>query len=333
MRITLGEGNTPLVESVRIGPSLGMRKLYFKLETTNPTGSYKDRFVAAEVGRLVQAGAPECVSTSSGNTGASLAAYCARYAVRCTILVDDHAPAAKLVQMQAHGARVIRVKDFVQDPAVTVRALDILEKSGVPMVVSAYRYCPEGMMGTEQIGREILAQAPKRVRNIFVPMGGGGLYIATVRGTQAAVRVHAVQPEGCSTMVAAYQRGDENITPVMNASRISGLTVPYDIDATVALHELKRCRGAGISVPDESVWRAQLDLLVQEGIYCEPAGAAALAGLRDAIERKIVSPDEDAVCLVTGHGFKDADSVALVASRNPVETLDVGQLESAIRYS
>jgi threonine synthase len=332
MRVTLGEGNTPLVESVRIGPLMGMRKLYFKIETVNPTGSYKDRFIAAEVGRLVRAGATSCVATSSGNTGAALAAYCARYEIQCTVLVDDHAPAGKLVQMQAHGARVIRVKDFIQDPAVTARTLEILQNYGAPLVVSAYRYCPEGMLGTETIGREILAQAPKRVRHIFVPAGGCGLYIATVRGTQASVRVHAVQPEGCSTMVAAYQRGDGKIVSVKNSSRISGLTVPYDIDATTALHELKRCGGTGVAVSDESVWQAQIDLLGQEGIYCEPAGATALAGLRAALERKTLSADEDTVCLVTGSGFKDPDSVARAAHHNPVEMLEVDEIKKALDH-
>src|SRR5580700_12116825 len=101
-RITLGEGNTPLLRSARVGPSLHLDRLYFKLENCNPSGSYKDRFSAAEMGRVLRLGARSCVATSSGNTGSSLAAYCARYGLKCLIVVNESAPTGKLEQMQAH---------------------------------------------------------------------------------------------------------------------------------------------------------------------------------------------------------------------------------------
>ncbi len=109
---TLGEGSTPLVRSRRIGPERGAEGLWFKLESSNPSGSYKDRFVAAEVTALLERGTRACVATSSGNTGAALAAYGARYGLRCLILVNHDAPSGKLTQMQAHGAQVIRIQDF-----------------------------------------------------------------------------------------------------------------------------------------------------------------------------------------------------------------------------
>src|SRR4051794_12685497 len=108
MRVTLGEGNTPLVESVRIGPERGAAGLRFKLENCNPSGSYKDRFIAAALEHMLESGARACLATSSGNTGSALAAYCARYQVRCFIAVNHDAPAGKLSQMQAHGATVLR---------------------------------------------------------------------------------------------------------------------------------------------------------------------------------------------------------------------------------
>src|SRR5580700_2976783 len=95
---TLGEGHTPIVRSVHIGPSLGLSNLYFKLESSNPSGSYKDRFAAAEVTRILRLGAPGCLATSSGNAGSALAAYCARYRISCAIVVNEHAPAGKLAQ-------------------------------------------------------------------------------------------------------------------------------------------------------------------------------------------------------------------------------------------
>src|SRR4051812_27835792 len=95
-RITLGEGDTPLVRSRRLGPSLGLERLYFKVETGNPSSSYKDRFAAAAVSDMLARGARLCLATSSGNTGAALSAYCAAAGIRCCIAVVDGAPRNKL---------------------------------------------------------------------------------------------------------------------------------------------------------------------------------------------------------------------------------------------
>jgi threonine synthase len=321
MPATLGEGNTPLVASARIGPRLGAGRLFFKLENCNPSGSYKDRFVAAEVSQLLQQGARACVATSSGNTGSSLASYGARYGLLCLILVNEDAPAGKLAQMQAHGAQVIRIAEFTKDPDVTSQVFAHLQvfsaEHSTPLVVSAYRYCPAGMRGVESIAQE-LDKAP--VEHVFTPVGGGGLYSAVVQGFQnlgRVPRVHAVQPAGCSTVVASFERGDSAIRSVVSATRISGLSVPFDIDGGLALKLLRECGGHGFACSDEQIFEAQRWMLEQEGIYCEPAGAAALAGWIQALDRRIVQPDETCVCLVTGHGFKDPESIAGAAMRHP----------------
>src|SRR5690348_5894728 len=124
--MTLGEGHTPLVKSARIGPALGLARVFFKLESANPSGSYKDRFVAAEIARVISIGAKGCLATSSGNTGSSLAAYCARSNLPCVIVVGANTPAGKLTQMQAYGARVLRVNNFLTSPAVAKAAFDRL---------------------------------------------------------------------------------------------------------------------------------------------------------------------------------------------------------------
>ena len=315
MQVTLGEGHTPLVESRRLARDLGLARLLFKLEGANPTGSYKDRFIAAEIGRLIAQDARACVATSSGNTGASLAAYAARYEIACTIVVGDATPAGKLVQMAAHGARLIKVPGFTTDAGITQRVLARLSQCGAPLVVSAYRYCPVGMAGVESLGRELAGAA----RHVFVPAGSGGLFIATLRGLAGEEsRVHAVQPEGCSTFVAAHQRGDHEIIPIAaSRTRVSGLSVPFDIDASLALSELRGSGGMAISVSDEAIFAAQAMMMELEGIYAEPAGAAALAGLIQSLQRGAISPSDSAVCVVSGHGFKDPDAAAAVAARHP----------------
>jgi threonine synthase len=142
--VTLGEGNTPLVRSRRIGPDHGIADLRFKLENCNPSGSYKDRFACAEVAGMLRAGARSCVATSSGNTGAALAAYAARAGIACSIVVNQVTPSGKLTQMRAHGARIVRVRDFAVDAEITRRVFEglvwLAQGEGIPLVVSAYRY-------------------------------------------------------------------------------------------------------------------------------------------------------------------------------------------------
>lgn len=331
--VTLGEGKTSVVHSHRLARSIGLQSLMFKLESCNPTGSYKDRFAASQVNAMRARSVRSCLATSSGNTGSALAAYCARYQIRCSVVVNEHAPAGKLMQMQAHGARVIRVKGFATSSEITkdvyARLEDYSRASGAPLVVSAYRYCPEGMKGVEGLGQE-LHDVPG-LRHVFVPVGGGGLYSAVCRGLAVTgVRVHAAQPSGCLTLVACWQRGDDHILPVESNTRISGLTVPFDIDASLALKLLRENGGLGFAVSDEDVFESQRMLLELEGIYCEPAGAAALAAARIARRDKMIGDDEPVVCLVTGHGFKDPDSIAVAAAAFPSSIVAPEDLEKAL---
>ncbi|MCC6394552.1 MAG: pyridoxal-phosphate dependent enzyme [Bryobacterales bacterium] len=334
--VSLGEGNTPLVPSLRLAAKLGLRRLFFKLELCNPSGSYKDRFIAAHLSHMLSTGARACVATSSGNTGAALAAYCARYGLTCSIIVNQNAPAGKLAQMQAHGARVLRVQDFISSPDVTRQVFDTLERfsqqANAPLIVSAYRYCPQGMAGVESLGRE-LAIHPN-LRHVFVPLGGGGLYSAVCRGLHGSpALVHAVQPEGCLTTVAAWLRGDDEIRPVESATAISGLAVPFDIDASLALRLLRENGGVAYPVSDNEVFQAQQLMLELEGIYTEPAGATALAGLLRALQSGQIQPGDDTICLVTGHGFKDPASITAAAARHPDTLLPPSALLATLQSS
>ncbi len=332
---SLGEGRTPLVPSRGICSRLGLAELHFKLETVNPTGSYKDRFIAAELAHLAPRAPQAIMATSSGNTGSALAAYAARYAIRCLILVNEHAPEGKLLQMRAHGARLVRVRGFGSSPEVTQQVFDLLRRfqaeAGLPFVVSAYRYCPVGMQGVEDLGRELVEQTRGAPAHVFVPVGGGGLYTAVCRGLRRRWPVHAVQPEGCSTVVAAWRRGDDAIVPVTSTTRISGLSVPFDIDASLALAELRATGGTGITVTDGEIYAAQRMLAELEGILAEPAGAAALAGLLKLVEQGIFDRGDRAICLVTGSGFKDPESLAGLAAAGEELMVSLGELPELIR--
>jgi threonine synthase len=323
--VSMGEGNTPLVASVS-APGV-----YFKLENVNPSGSYKDRFIAAEMTAVVAAGKRACVATSSGNTGAALAAWCARLSLRCVILVNQDVPSGKLMQMRAHGAIVVRIPQFTTAPAVTEAVFaqlgEFAASGEAALIVSAYRFCPVGMRGVESISGEIAARLPQ-VEHVFVPVGGGGLFSAVTlgfAGCDARPKVHAVQPEGCPTVLNAV-RSNGGVSSVESTTAISGLSVPFDIDAGKAVSLLREHGGMAVGVTDDEVFEAQSILLRREGIYSEPAGAAAFAGYRKTLAAGRIGSGQPCVCLVTGSGAKDPHSIEAAAERTPSPIVESGQV-------
>lgn len=342
-RITLGEGNTPLIASRRIGPASGLPRLWWKLETVNPSGSYKDRFAAAAISHMLASRKSLCVATSSGNTGASLAAYCAAAAIRCKIALVETAPPGKLIQMLVHGAQLLRVKGFGLDSAMTQQTFDILKSIGnqpdVALQISAYCYSPVGMKGVQTISYE-LAEQMQEINHMFVPGGGGGLTLAIARGFNAMVkthrlkrspRVHCVQPIGNNTIAGPLREGCLKAQQVACTTRISGLQVPSILDGNEVITACRASGGKGYLVNDAEVYEAQRRLACNEGIFCEPAAAVALAGALQAAEGGEISPEETVVCLVTGSGFKDMASAESMTSNTTCSIVDPSQLEVAIR--
>jgi threonine synthase len=321
-RITLGEGDTPLIRSRRIGPSAGLANLFFKLETANPAGSFKDRFGAAAISHMRATSKRRCIATSSGNTGSALAAYCAAAGVECHIAIVETAPDSKLRQMLAYGAHIFRIRGFGLDPDVSERTFHELQRIGgradSAVQISAYTFSPAGMTGVQTIAYELAEQAGQPLDHVFSPAGGGGLCVALARGFTQLVRagqfarppaVEVVQPAGNDTIATPLRRGEERARNVTSTTKVSGLQVPNVVDGDLALTECRATGGSGHVVSDELVWETQRRLAREEGIFTEPAGATALAGALLAAEEGRLRRDAQVACLVTGTGFKDEASV------------------------
>lgn len=319
-RVQLGEGQTPLIKSMNIGPSLGLNNLFFKLENLNPTGSYKDRFASMFVSIMKSRSQQLCVATSSGNTGAALSAYCAAAGIKCVLVIVDGAPLPKIKQMQLYGAHTIMVNGFGKNPDITSGVFeslnDLTNSMGIPLPVSAYAYCKEGMQGVQTIAYEILDDI--EADHIFVPAGGGGLTLAIAKGVMVykekelskMPKVHCVQPEGNDTIAGALRRGDVTSLPIAkSATQISGLQVPSILDGNQVLNACKALGGNGYVVSDKVVFDYHKKIAQLEGIFSEPAGVVSLAGLAAAVKNHEIHPDDKVVCLVTGSGFKDLVSV------------------------
>jgi threonine synthase len=325
-RISLGEGNTPLIKSREIGRQLGLKNLYFKLETVSPTGSYKDRFAAFAISHMFMEGKKLCIATSSGNTGAALSAYCATAKIRCVIAVVDGITQAKTQQMLSYGAEIYEIKNFGKDPQVTENTFELIRKQGesenASLQISAYKFSPIGMTGVQSIAFELEEQL-QTINHIFCPAGGGGLTLSVARGFEILLklkkiehfpRIHCVQPLGNDTMASAIRKELNGGKEVQCETEISGLQVPNLLDADAVITHLKNRNGQGHLVHDEFVFTVQKKLASEEGIFSEPAGATALAGLYEAVKREEVDANDHIVCLVTGSAFKDTISLGKMAA-------------------
>ncbi len=286
MGVTLGEGATPLVPAARLSEQLGVR-VHLKCEGLNPTGSFKDRGMAVAVGRAAERGAHTVVCASTGNTAASAAAYAARAGLRAVVLTPRGATAsAKRAQARAAGATLLELAGSFDDALRCCR--ELAAEDGFALVNSLN---PDRIEGQATVVREVLDDLGAAPDVVTLPFGGGGNSCAVARGLdEAGVRPRLVAGEAA-----------ERTTTWASAIRIG---TPAHADEIAELESAGRLEVRTLSEDEiRSAWR---DLAELEGVFCEPASAASLAALRRA------QPAEGsvAVCIVTGHGLKDADAVA-----------------------
>ncbi|HEX4054235.1 MAG TPA: pyridoxal-phosphate dependent enzyme [Tepidisphaeraceae bacterium] len=339
--ISLGEGQTPLLLSRHIGPSVGLSNLYFKLETVNPSGSYKDRFAAAAISLMLKEGKKRCLATSSGNTGSALAAYCAAAGMSCEIVILETTPNEKLKQMAAYGAKLFKVRGFGPQPDVTQRVFARLQQMGncgdCALQISAYCYSPGGMAGIETISSELAAQLSSGIDHVCVPAGGGGLTLSIARGFErlpsgfSRPRIHCVQPEGNDTIASAIRSGASKARSVTCTTKISGLQVSNVLDGNEVIAACRKSGGNGYLVTDIAVWEMQRRMAREEGIFCEPAAAVALAGALNAFAAGEIRADERVVCIVTGIGFKDLHAIDKITANSQCPVLELSQFEEMLR--
>lgn len=311
--VSLGEGSTPLVRSQNIGDSLGCKNLYFKLEGCNPTGSFKDRGMVVAVAKALEAGKKRIICASTGNTSAAAAAYGARYKLETIVLVPAGEIAlGKLAQAMAYGARILAVNGSFDEALSAVRSVvDLME---IELVNSVNPFRIEGQKtGAFEIVDE-LEQAPDF---LCIPVGNAGNITAYWKGfteyqemgmTETTPRMMGFQATGAAPIV----RGAPVVRPetIATAIRIGN-------PASWEKAELARDQSKGLigMVDDNEIIDAYMRLSREEGIFCEPASSACVAGLIKMPESGIDLSDKTVVCILTGNGLKDpgtAESQALV---------------------
>lgn len=321
--VRLGEGGTPLVRSGRLGDKLGMKHLFLKDDTRNPTASFKDRAMAVGSAKAVELKKRDVAIASSGNAAASLAAYSAAAGMKCHAFVPPDAAAGKIAQLLLFGASIKKCEQVREGEDATVQAmLAAVDRYGYYPCPSFGPFNPYQVEGPKTMVYEVYEQREwEALDAVIVPTGSGCLLTGIWKGIRdlkelgligTYPRVIAVQPSGNQALVKAIQKRTpiEEFVPEPHPESVAGgLLDPYPWDGDAVMEGVKKTRGTGVSVSDREILRSVRELAAYEGIFAEPSGAAGLAGLEKLLSDGDIDKGERVAVLVTGSGLKEPDRV------------------------
>ena len=337
--ISLGEGGTQLIRSERLGEEYGLKNLYIKDETRNPTGSFKDRPNTVGISKALEFGADTVAIASSGNAAASLSAYAAKAALNCMVAVPADIPLAKLAQIMVFGPKVVKVKGAYSNSFNLIR--DACREYGWHNLTSVSTANPYQSEGDKTVAYELCEQLGWNPPDwIAVPLGAGPLLVGAWKGFKELYhldiirklpRMIGVQAEGCSPIVKAFKEGGEEVTSWTNprtiAHSIADPLIGYSQDGTLTLNRIRESRGVAESVTDDEMIEAISILAKCEGVFAEPAASTSVAVVKKLKDAGMIAKDDCIVSLVTGTGLKSPESILTIIGEPNVIESDLAQLK------
>lgn len=307
-------GGTPLYDAPRLAKSLGLKQVWVKDDGRNPTASFKDRASAMVVAHACELGIQTVATASTGNAAAALAGVCAATPdVDATIFVPASAPEAKIAQLLIYGARVLLVEGTYDDAFDL--CWDVCEEFGWYNRSTGIN--PFTTEGKKTVSFEIAEQLDWQVPDVVaVSVGDGSIIGGVHKGfvdmlamgwIDRMPRLVGIQAEGSSPLVHAWQVGltAEEMQPVDAHTIADSISSGLPRDRAKALRAVRETGGAFVSITDDQIVAAIPDLARGSGVFAEPAGAAAYAGLEKALASGLIAPEESVAVLVTGSGLKD----------------------------
>jgi threonine synthase len=312
-RVSLGEGDTPLLRIDRTGKNLGLKNLYLKDESLNPTATFKARGLAAAISRAKELGITKVIIPTAGNAGGAMAAYAARAGLKALVYMPADTPPANIKECQIMGAEVRMVEGVISDAA---RAASQIGQAEGWYDVSTFKE-PYRVEGKKVMGLEAAQDFNWALPGVIIyPTGGGTGLVGMWKAFQelealgwldggAKPRMVVVQAEGCAPVVKAFTEGTDRCDFWDGAQTVaSGLRVPKSFADRLILRTLYESQGTAVAVSDEEILAAQKSLAYGEGIFAAPEGAATLAALQRLIDQNWVDRDESIVLFDTGSGLK-----------------------------
>ncbi len=315
--IDLWPGFTPLLHAPRLGRALGLRRLYIKNDTLNPTWSFKDRVVGIGIVAALRFGYEVVACASTGNLANAVAAHAARAGLRACVFIPKGLEQGKVLTTAAYGPTLVEVDGTYDE--VNRLCAEIAEEHRWAFVnVNLRPYYSEG---GKTLGFEVAEQLGWRAPDhIVVPIASGSLLVKIHKGLQelqkvgllqaVATRVHGAQAAGCAPVATAFAAGGDEIQPVKPDTIARSLAIGTPADGRYALGVARRTGGAIAAVSDEEIVEAIRLLAETEGIFTETAGGVTIGVLRALAERGVFGADDVVVAYVTGVGLKTLEAVA-----------------------
>lgn len=321
-------GWTPTYVTTRLADQLGLRNLWIKDESRNPTGSFKDRASAIVVARARQIAAEVIVAASTGNAGAALAGMAAAVGQKAVIFAPKTAPPAKVAQLLVYGSKVVLV-DGNYDSAFD---LSILASKEFGWYCRNTGYNPFTVEGKKTAAFEIWETIVLSLRKIygklaiFVSVGDGNIITGLHKGFKdlqalgwldEMPRIFGIQSEKSAAVANAFFKGSEEIIPVRSTTIADSISVDLPRDGVRAVRAARDTGGEYLTVTDDEIIASIADL-GRVGIFAEPAGSAAYAGLKKAIQLTKITPEDPVLVINTGSGLKDIRAAVMAVPEAPV---------------
>jgi threonine synthase len=316
--VDLGAGYTILHKCDRLARAIGLKTLYIKDDTVNPTYSFKDRPATVAVSKALEFNAKAIGCASTGNLAAATAAHSAKAGIPCYIFIPASIELNKIVQAAVYGAKIIAIKGTYDDAnRLATQVAEVFDWAIVNVNLRPYY-----VEGSKTLAFEVCEQLDwNPPDHVIVPMASGALLCAISKGfnelkkldliKNSKIRISGAQPAGCSPIVTAVKSNSSEVIPIEHPDTIAkSLAIGEPGDGVYAARTIRESGGVAEAVTDQETIEAIKLLAKTEGIFTEPAGAVTIAALKKMVETGEAAIDEVIVCYVTGNGLKTPEVIS-----------------------
>ena len=337
--VSIGAGMTPLIKAEKLGEKLGLKNLYIKNDSVNPTFSFKDRPAGVAVSKAKEFGLSAVGCASTGNLASATAAHAAKGGFACHVFAPSDIEMAKITQALSYGANYIAV-DGTYDDANRIAA-QIGDSKGIGIVNINMR--SHYVEGSKTLAFEVAEQLDWQVPDqLIVPVGSGAMLNAICKGFEELQQVSllndvsnmhmiAAQPHGCAPIVDAFKKNSTDVIPVEYPDTVAkSLAIGDPGDGRYVLKRLKQYNGFAEECNNQEILDAIILLARTEGIFTEPAGGVSVAVLQKMIEQGKIDKNDKVVCYVTGNGLKATESIMSVLQKPRVMKADIAEISAVV---
>ena len=338
--VSIGAGMTPLIRAEKLGETLGLKNLYIKNDSVNPTFSFKDRPAGVAVSKAKEFGLSAVGCASTGNLASATAAHAAKGGFPCHVFAPSDIEMAKITQALSYGANYVAV-DGTYDDANRIAA-QIGDSRGYGIVnINLRSYYVEG---SKTLAYEVAEQMDWSVPDhLVVPVGSGAMLNAICKGFEelqsaslldgiSKMHMIAAQPHGCAPIVDAFRKKSKEVIPVEHPDTVAkSLAIGDPGDGRYVLKRLQQYNGFAEETNNAEILDAILLLAKTEGIFTEPAGGVSVAALKKMVEQGKIDKADSVVCYVTGNGLKATESLMEVLPKPKVLKADINEISAVIR--